>query len=851
MFEFEAARPAESVGGSPLASFDPAGNATRISYQLSEPTSYTGKHVLTLQYALADFADVSSYSTGSPASSRVSAAESGTPGVPGGQTGFSPAATDASSPADSVTVPRAVVLTDSAVATDPIIALSPFPQSARLMALTWATVAAVAASNKRLEVFRSIGGELDYRVRDLRTSLTSAAGNPTPGKAVVQRMPRLRPFALPIDDKGGTDPGSGGDFAYVRVVIRSPDDGNPTLPGPWNGFDIPVNGTLSARRAGYITVTALLLDSTGAEKARATASPALGASGWSASLPVTASGNYTVQVTAEGTADGTSGADSAHITVVLAAPPVSPPVTPPSVAPSVLVGAPVRNQVVISATGNAIVPIAGTVTGSDGVALTMIVDGGGDVAVALAPAADGSWTFSTSTLIGSSGRHAVTFRAVNADGTASPAISVPFSLSADQPLRPLDRRLLLIEHIGITSFLGNCGASRIVKTVSLLPGETTTITVNTYTKTEESSKAASSILDSAASECAADFEDTLNEETDTKASTADATTKSISADLGASCVWGHVDIKAGYTGQANASRENAAKNVKNAVAKHTSKASSNRSVSVNTEFTTTTSKGDTTDTSRILKNINVSRVLNFVFRLLTQEYVVLIHLVDATVGYYTLDELLDGNGDPLIGPDGGPMTRETFTEYTLSELLRFASTEMSESGSGLPSDIMNVLGAIPDYAGSQQSLIEMVTPTAVDGTPQPSGRYLRVKPGLTQTFQAPGDGGSFTVPGIILGSNSCVMRTDQLLCDALLGEGDALDGYSHGLQDVALAERQAAVDEQTAATARELLAQQIISSKDADMAAAWQKVFPQPLSVPATVTVPTGELMASTNGHAR
>jgi hypothetical protein len=82
------------------------------------------------------------------------------------------------------------------------------------------------------------------------------------------------------------------------------------------------------------------------------------------------------------------------------------------------------------------------------------------------------------------------------------------------------------------------------------------------------------------------------------------------------------------------------------------------------------------------------------------------------------------------------------------------------------------------------------------------------------------------------------MRTDQLLCDAILGEGDALDTYSHALQDVAIAERQAAVDERNAAIAREKLAQQIVASKDADMAAIYQKIYPAPLSVPATITVP-------------
>ena len=57
------------------------------------------------------------------------------------------------------------------------------------------------------------------------------------------------------------------------------------------------------------------------------------------------------------------------------------------------------------------------------------------------------------------------------------------------------------------------------------------------------------------------------------------------------------------------------------------------------------------------------------------------------------------------------------------------------------------------------------------------------------------------MPGIILGYGAAVLRTDQLLCDALLGEGNALDAYAQRLQTVALAERQAQVAAAGAAVA--------------------------------------------------
>ena len=71
-------------------------------------------------------------------------------------------------------------------------------------------------------------------------------------------------------------------------------------------------------------------------------------------------------------------------------------------------------------------------------------------------------------------------------------------------------------------------------------------------------------------------------------------------------------------------------------------------------------EANTTNTTRTLKNINVSRVLNFVFRQMTQmtqEHTVVIHLTDASLGYYPLDLLLGADGNPMTGLDGDVITR--------------------------------------------------------------------------------------------------------------------------------------------------------------------------------------------------
>jgi hypothetical protein len=817
---------AEISAAPPLAALDPGGTATVISYQVPEPTSYQGRHIIALSdYELGDFADVVA-SGAAPTSGVVPPAAATVP---------------------PVSVPRSVVTSDSSIAANAVISLSPFDLAPRLAALSWGQVQAATAAGKRIEVFRSIGGLLDYRVRDVSQPISanppSSAAHAVPqAVAVASNAPLSALAALPalrpVNGNGGGGWGGPHVNPYLILGITAPSASNPLVTGPWYGVAVPVTGTLNAVLAGTVTIQAALVDSTGATVTSVAAQ--ITGSTWSAGLPVTASGSYEVSVTARSASNLTAG-KQVPLTVALAAkPPNPPPPPPPAVAPSVAVDQPTPNTIVVAPSGNAIVTVAGTADTRGGSTMTVTVtpDGGSPSTAPLTPQSGTIYAFTTTVELTGDGPHQITVTCVNADSLAAPAISLNVSVSPTQPVLPVDRRLLLIEKIAISSFLGSFGASRVVKTFTLLPGEQTQISVDSYMKDETTAKSARSILDSTATECAADFEDTINSENDTKASNSDATAVSISADVGGSWGFAHADIKGSYSDQTNASREQMAKNIQNALAKHTSKASSNRSVNVNTDFSQTSSTGTTTDTSRTLKNINVSRVLNFVFRQMTQEHIVLTHLVDATLGYYKLDILLDASGQPQKGPDGGPLTQASFTEYTLPEIAAFQSSEMTGAAmTTLQQDILNVLGNVADINGSMQSLIELVTPSDPAGHPLPEAAYLRVKRALTSQYSGSG-GAQFTVSGILLDATTCVMRTDQLLCDAILGEGDALDEYSHALQDVAIAERQAAVDERNTTVAREKLAQQIVASKDADMAATWGKIFPAPLSVPATITVP-------------
>jgi hypothetical protein len=71
------------------------------------------------------------------------------------------------------------------------------------------------------------------------------------------------------------------------------------------------------------------------------------------------------------------------------------------------------------------------------------------------------------------------------------------------PVPPEPRpRLLLVEVYRLSSYLGSYGAGRVLKTLTLLPGEKTKVSVKTYTHSTTDAKQASSILDSFTKESA-------------------------------------------------------------------------------------------------------------------------------------------------------------------------------------------------------------------------------------------------------------------------------------------------------------------------------------------------------------
>ena len=360
------------------------------------------------------------------------------------------------------------------------------------------------------------------------------------------------------------------------------------------------------------------------------------------------------------------------------------------------------------------------------------------------------------------------------------------------PLPPVpptpDPHLYLVETLRLTSVLGDYGAGRIVKTFSLLPGETTKISMKTFRSTESTRKAASSVLDSLTKESASDLESSLSSEQSDQRSFEKSQEYYAEASGNATWGWGSAEGKAGVKGSSNATRQEAVKNVSNATQKHSSKASAKREVEVNTSYEVSEKSGEEISIERNIENINLSRTLNFVFRQMNQEFVTFLHLTDVRVGFF--------NGD-------GKSRREV----PLSGLEGLLEAVVKPSNrDDVRNIILEQLSAVRDYDGNPVNVVDTVAVT-------PGDTYRQFNSDLTTTF-TDRRGREHKVQGVLLKVDYVVMRTEGVIVEALLGNGAALDSYAEKLQGLEV-ERRAALVEQDKLTAAQLgLINEVISSGD-------------------------------------
>ena len=357
-------------------------------------------------------------------------------------------------------------------------------------------------------------------------------------------------------------------------------------------------------------------------------------------------------------------------------------------------------------------------------------------------------------------------------------------------------KIFLVERYGVSSFLGDYGMGKTVKTFTLLPGETTRISMRTWQSTKESRQESSSIIDSHEQSARERFADKIQNETTDKQTKSKTEEWHVEAEVSASWGFGSASVSGGGSGEYSSGREQFAKQAAESVKEHAAEASSKREMSVTSSSEREEESGSETIIERTISNANMRRVLNFVFRELNQEYITKLHLKDVRVAFT--------NG-----------RRDSWREVPISGLLGFLEEFVIESKiPKVARAILKVAGFIADREDVMVPTLERVNlvdhgtrieiePATLDNNgefpvPTPTS-YYRFKSGPLNQEEA-----SNPVDGVLLNDSRITMRTDSVIVEALLGQADALDEYAMSIQ-------RAAANKETLANERERIVQAAIA----------------------------------------
>jgi hypothetical protein len=369
-------------------------------------------------------------------------------------------------------------------------------------------------------------------------------------------------------------------------------------------------------------------------------------------------------------------------------------------------------------------------------------------------------------------------------------------------------KIFIIEEYKTASYLGDYGAGQTLSTFSLLPNEKTTITLRTFESSTETKSRSENILDSFSEASTDEMENTMEEENSLSDSSSNSTSKTNSVSLEVSAkIKGIVDISgsASHTSSKNSTASRAANTraLGRALEKHVQNSNSNREISVNQSSTSTTTTEIEETVVRELVNPNKSRVLNFVFRQLLQEYVTITYLSNIRIAFC--------NG-----------YLESFKVVDLEDIDTLLEEFINPNDiQGVRNEILKHYCKVFNYNSELKDFIEKIEVNYGDCLEGVTGSetFWRIKPDLKDSYSR--DGGlEINVKGVILNVQTNTLRTPSVVADALLGQGEALDCFNTRLQDTAA--MKAYIENAAMLQQMEVIAK-IDDSKD--KASAYKKVF--------------------------
>lgn len=433
----------------------------------------------------------------------------------------------------------------------------------------------------------------------------------------------------------------------------------------------------------------------------------------------------------------------------------------------------------------------------------------------------------------------------------------------------------VVEEYRVSAFLERYGLGRTIGTFSLLPGEETTIKLRSWRSSKRSTSttatvqetATTSIIDSVDEKSIDRFANELQSATGDKTASSSDEFWHVNGEVGGTVGFAHAKVEAGGGGDYKSSQEDFANQATKAVKEHTDEASRNRRNTVENVSSSTQTRGSAIEDAseqenvveRRLKNINLRRVLNYVFRELNQEYDVVVHLVNMRFAFSSglpgswrevppsrlrglVEEVCDVNVE--AGGDGVVDHRKPFAAEVVAAVL------------GPVSQLLDVTGTYRDVLECvvQSASATEVTPlhTVDGGLRLPAeaivldedlgairkGEVVKLYPRFRAGALTTSDKPLPSVPGAIVGRTPTVLRTDNIVVEALLGYSDALDPFAFRSQELNTDAAAAAVELQELAGERIALALKTLEEISDPMARAeaYAKCFPPPPAVPPGTT---------------
>jgi hypothetical protein len=220
----------------------------------------------------------------------------------------------------------------------------------------------------------------------------------------------------------------------------------------------------------------------------------------------------------------------------------------------------------------------------------------------------------------------------------------------------------------------------------------------------------------------------------------------------------------------HSARQQFAKHVADTLTEHVNQANDARQIAVSSTSEHVEETGEEVTTVRTIRNVNMRRTLNFVFRELNQAFRTRVHLIDLRIGFdngrvgswreSSVVGLRSFLGTLLVQGAVGPASQG---------LLKIAAIAFDNDDRPL-----NVLETVKfDGSGQRYEVHAARLNSQTNEYDQPSNNFFyRFKRGSL------GDQKTAPVDGVVLSDQTVVLRTDSLIVEALLGQADALDSYA-------------------------------------------------------------------------